>query len=291
MRAGLLPMTLVAIFSSAALADAAPLDGDDTKDGGAAQTADDGGLLAGPKVEEEPADADNPAFGGEDRMRQTIDVPPARWFGILRDVELTEAQRTQAVAIAMEYQEVSRKFRKENAGALRELQERIKKSRAENDFDPKLRELNREIQSGAPEAQPYQDRIWSLLDAAQQETFKAKLEEVRKEIAARRAQDRDDRLDTRRRGGRDGDAEMESRDAGVMDDGGENQARPPMRRGGGARSEGVWQGWRAGQGLDAMGQKRFDFLMSKRSKHAAERGGALERVRERDPAAPSEPMD
>lgn len=235
-------------------------------------TSDEGALLAGPKVDEEPGAADNPAFGGEDRMRQTTEIPPTRWFAVVKEMSLSEKQSAEANAIAGEYQMAVRAFRAENAETLRALEQRIRETRASNTFDPKLREEYRAVQASAPKVEEYQSRIWALLDEAQQAELRERLEKVRAEIAERRAQERSESLDTMRAGPRTGAPMMGDDDesGGGMSGGGQ----PMSSARGGERG-----GRSAGAGLDAMSVKRFEFLMSKRSKHAPARP-VLDRMRE-----------
>ena len=237
---------------------------DDSPNAQESEDSGDGGLLAGPKVDEEPASDDNPAFGGEERARQTTQIPPGRWFLILQEIELSDEQRAEANAIAEEYEQAASKFRAETRVEMRQLQDEIDKAREANLDDPKLRERYREIQSKAPPPQAYQDRIWQILNAEQQEVFRAKLEEARQAIAERRAREQEERLNARR-------GEMSGEE---MTPGGDMTGAEPGR---GPRAR---RGERVGQGLDAMSQKRFEFLMSKRSKNAPDRP-AGERMRER----------
>lgn len=274
---------MVALLIGAA-ANALPID-DEAAGDGAKKPDDNGALLAGPKVKEEPGATDNPSFGGDERLRQTVEIPSARWFAALRGLGFTAEEREQVEAVAREYQDVAAAFRKENAAALREMQERIRKLNESGEPDPKLREKYRELRDSAPDAQPYQDRIWQMMNEEQQEAFKVKLEEIRKELAERRAAQREDQINSMRRESRPDDMMAPRRGGGMMDDGPAMDDEMAPRRGddaarrrGAARGE---RGMRPGAGLDEMGRKRLEFLMSKQSESSREHGEAADRLRER----------
>lgn len=241
-----------------------------------ADNGGEGGLLAGPKVADEPGTPDNPAFAGEDRYRQPVEIPPRRWFHELEKLELRENQREKVNAIVHEFQDASRRFQQENREAMRELQAEIKQARESARPDPSLRERYRELQRKAPQAKEYQDRIWNLLDEAQQTELKARLEAVRGEIAARRADQRSSRIDAARRKPA-GDDPMSMEETGPA--GGDMMSGRVGARGERSR-------W--GAALDARSQKRLAFLLSRRSKDAPARPG-FDRLRERRGAAGNAP--
>lgn len=271
--AAVLALALCSVLSLATYAD------DDTAAPAKPAAKDDGGLLAGPKVDEEPAAPDNPAFAGEDKMRQSVEIPALRWFMVVNELELSDEQSADVKNIASEYQDALRTFRKDHAEELSQLQARMRESRASGNFDPKLRDAYRQVQDQAPAAEPFQDRIYKLLDEQQQADLRERLETLRTEIAERRAKEREGTLDAMRRGGRGDDAMAPGRDGEPMDG---KAPTPSFRRDATPAREGVRGGRglrQPGQGLDAMSRKRFEFLMSKQSNDGRQRP-VLNRVRQ-----------
>lgn len=258
--------------------------GDEAKPNETPAAADDGGLLAGPKVDEEPGAPDNPAFAGEDRMRGAVDVPPQRWFQIVNAMDMNDEQKAELRKIQSEFQVQSRAYRQENADELRDLADRLRESRESGAFDPKLREEYQALQAKAPSAEPFQERVWALLDEAQKTDLRERLEKARVEIAARRAEQRDEALDAQRSARIGGDRAM-----------GDDDEMQPMRRAGSPARDGARGGRgqrQPGADLDAMSKKRFEFLMSKRSRTAGGQRDVGERPRPQRPGNrnPRQPM-
>ncbi len=110
-----------------------------------AAPASDRGLLAGPKVQpQEDTDEPGMAFGGDDRRGRYGDRAEARrWLAALRAIELGDEQRREILGIVSELRRARRAF-------------------ADARGDPEA----------APNVDAYRQRIWELLDPAQQEALR-----------------------------------------------------------------------------------------------------------------------
>jgi hypothetical protein len=141
-------------------------------------------------VDEASADPAGGGFGGPDRQRQRDRlwaVRPARWFQIVRSLELSPQQRQALEGILTEFQRARREFEKENGQEIAELRRSLRQAR-ESD-EPFPQELLRQMQAllaKGPSVESYQKRAWELLDEPQQEALRARLQEIHKDRQALR---------------------------------------------------------------------------------------------------------
>ena len=229
-----------------------------SKEGGT--SGNGGGVLSGPKVEDgaqkQPAPMMGP--GGEER-RRAQDVPPQQWFGALRGLGLTEDQQTKIRAIMDEFQQAMKDYEASGGESIREMRRQARQARESGTAPPAgLREKLQKFENDRPKATPYQSRIWSELTDQQQDQMKARLEEIRAKMVQRRGERRTD--------GKPGDEPMmdetnsgrrtTAADAPMSSNGDEPRERLQARRNG---------------GLDEIGKRRLNFLLSHQSAQAAAR--------------------
>ncbi|MHC4992756.1 MAG: hypothetical protein ACYTGC_17430 [Planctomycetota bacterium] len=132
------------------------------------------GLLAGPRVDEQPPVTSTRRRGndfapGMDRPGRGDVVPGRRWLGLFRTLELTETQAEQARQILAELDRAARRYRRTHGPELRRLQRSARRLRREREqLDEKQRRRLRKLLDERPRPHEYQVRLWDLLDAAQQ---------------------------------------------------------------------------------------------------------------------------
>jgi len=244
-------------------------------------STNDGGLLAGPKVEEQAQQRDDPRMGEQGRRegaRRQVEVSFQDWMGLLRGLDLKPEQQTKIRAIAAEFQSAQREFTQSQGEEGRELARQAREARQAGKEPPKeLRDKLQKMEADRPKAESYQQRIWAELTEEQRDQFKAKLDEYRQRMLERREQRKAGNEDMagpdtpKRPAGaadeKDTPAERQSGDGMQMMDpqalpakaaapSNDDRARRRSERGDG------------GAKLDELGQRRLKFLLSHQSAEA-----------------------
>ncbi|MCA9284561.1 MAG: hypothetical protein KDA22_05075 [Phycisphaerales bacterium] len=191
---GILGRAIAALALSSAVLAAPPVDDGDRSSApvkeaesataaGVQGTSADRGLLAGPTVTDAAADGTGGFAGGGMNAGRQSDrrdpVPPRVWFRVLSTLELDPAQRERVQAVAQEFQAEARAFQKANGPAIKELEARMKEMGPGGSKE--LRSKMQALRSKAPKAEPSMERIWKMLTPEQQDEFKARLDELRKQ--------------------------------------------------------------------------------------------------------------
>ncbi len=156
---------------------------------GNASEHEDAGVLAGPTV---PGDAETgPAFEPTQRAGRATVVPLKRWLGVFNSLDLTGEQRAEAQDILKSWRETRNFFQKTHGRRLDGLQQQFRRSRRQGESMPEdlLAEMER-LRGLAPPVIECQERMWALLDDAQQERMRTQLAEIRRQIETRRAEQR-----------------------------------------------------------------------------------------------------
>ncbi len=206
------------------------------------------GLLSGPRVQDEAADPESGGFGGPGRERP-LAQRAMRFFRIVRDLDLTEAQRREVEAVLAEVARARRGFEEAHGGEARELERQVREARAAGGRPPEeVRRAMAALAGKRPRIAEYQDRIWAVLDERQREALRARLDEER-----------------RARGGGRGGAAGEAMEG---TDGMDESGRPPA---GAARRSGRTAPAAVGApGLDETARRRLEFLRARQLERAAE---------------------
>ncbi|MCA9291343.1 MAG: hypothetical protein KDA25_09445, partial [Phycisphaerales bacterium] len=237
------------------------------------------GLLAGPAVTSDAPGARRGGFApdGADGAGR---VQPRQWLQILRQLDLSDEQKTLVREQADAFQATQRAFQQAHGARLRELMAEARDGdNRPRDLPPdKAREL-RELRAKMPDVQTMQAAIWDLLDADQRQDMQSRLQAVRDRMTGRRRAQQQREADARE-GMADPDA-MDPRSAepptdGMTDgmsDGMSDRAtdrasdrasdRAPRRRGDAQRRN----------GLDDAARRRREFLEAHRLGGAARRFG------------------
>jgi len=138
------------------------------------------GLLAGPKVEDESQPGEAVLFGGQVRGAALPDVPPFRWFQLLRTLDLGIDQAMEIGAVYRRHEQAMREYREEHAAALRQLEQERREAREQGrDLPPQTAMRFRGILSQAPQATETQQAIWNLLTPEQQDAMRTLIEQER----------------------------------------------------------------------------------------------------------------
>ncbi len=153
---------------------------DDTKQPSPPAKGTPGGPgLGGPRVPPEGVKGnerfDNGEKGkGAERQRK---APPQLWFGTLKQMTLTDAQKASIDPLVAEWQKSEEAFRTENGPKLKELEEKRKaEAKANGKASEETMKAIGEINAKRPKPEPIEEKIFALLNAEQQKEFKAKLE-------------------------------------------------------------------------------------------------------------------
>jgi hypothetical protein len=141
----------------------------------------DPNVLAGPKVEDEALTRERARVVQGDRGRRgNGDVPFFSWMAALRRLGLTSEQQVQVRAIGREFEKAAREFRDSQPDDVREAMRQARQMREQGQLLPRdVREKIVRVEANAPRSQPYQERIWALLTAAQQDRMKSELDQMR----------------------------------------------------------------------------------------------------------------
>ena len=220
---------------------------------GASPGGGDGGVLAGPKVEQDAEKQPAPMMGpGGQERRRAQDVPPQQWFSALRGLGLTEDQQTKVRAIMDEFQRALKDYEASGGERIQDLRRQAREARQSGTPPPpELREKLQKFENDRPKATPYQSRIWNELTDEQQDKMKARLDEIRADMTQRR--------EDRKADGKPADEPMMDE----MNREGPPPQRPQARRGNAGNG--------SGGGLDDAGKRRLDFLLAHQSAQAAGR--------------------
>lgn len=169
-------------------------------------------LLAGPKVSEQSMD-DGLGATRELAMRETVEIPFRRWTGVMRELDLTAAQRREVQRVLLPLQRQQREWARTHGKALRELMTAIREARENGTIDPKMIEQRDAFRASAPKTDEAQRAIWDLLTEDQQAQMQVHLKELREQMQQRvrgivdgeatKKQDASDAMQNQRRGARD----------------------------------------------------------------------------------------
>jgi len=155
------------------------------------QSKDD--LLAGPQVEEDADEStQSDMMAGPQRQRRAQQMPLLQWMSALRGLSLSNEQQEAVRAISAEFQQAQREFQDALSDEDRQMLREARHARQSGEaLVPEVRKRIGQIEAERPKPGPYQQRIWELLTQEQREQMKAKLEQIRKAGAARRADGRE----------------------------------------------------------------------------------------------------
>ncbi|MCI0364546.1 MAG: hypothetical protein L0Y44_13055 [Phycisphaerales bacterium] len=235
----------------------------------------DGGILAGPKVEPEAQhEGDGQMNPQGQRTQRQVEVPFVQWMRMVRQLELTDEQKSKTDAVAAEFRQAQDDFTDAQGEEGRELFREARKARQSGErLSPEQRQKMRAIEEGRPKPGPYQERIWAELTEAQQGELKQKLDQARQRMSQardRRAETADDSMDNfnsrRRKAAEDQSMTDKPSEPTTMEssDGSDDAAPPaPQRR--------RWQRRGDQIKLDEIGQRRLKFLLSRQSADAREK--------------------
>lgn len=154
-------------------------------------------LLRGPDVADEAVRSNLGMLDTGARRRasrQTV-VPAQAWFEAFRELDLTEAQRSEAEERADAFRKRVETFRKRSQQRLRDLNRQIRRLEASGAADEEallleLRPLKDErdrLQAESPKATELQLACWKLLGSAQQDDLRQRLEVIRSELRRKEA--------------------------------------------------------------------------------------------------------
>ncbi len=109
---------------------------------------------------------------------------------MVRRLDLDSEQQREVRTIIEQFRAAQRRFQVNHGRPLRELRRKAREARQEGKPLPvELRRQIREFQSKAPKPETYQQQVWDLLTAPQQERLRELLTVVRREMAERRAKE------------------------------------------------------------------------------------------------------
>lgn len=254
--------SLTAIISTSTICFAqAPRTGDGQSKGEPQQH--DGGVLAGPKVDDAPPGKPEDMMGpaAREERRRAPDVPLQQWMSSVHSLDLTQEQRDRIQAIADEFETAQREYQESLTESDREMVQKVREARQAGTPPPaEYRDKMQKLEAGRPKPGPYQERIWNELTDEQQSQVKTKLEEIRQRMIERRRANgapRGDSMDDMYQGRR--------RDS--------NRAKPQAPQNPGESTH-AQETDRANvpAGVDEMGQRRLNFLLARQSKSAQRPG-------------------
>ncbi len=151
-------------------------------------TTGDGGILAGPKVEEEAQKATPGRMNkdGQQVMRRE-EIPLQQWMGALKELKLTVAQQTKVAAIMQEFKAAQQNFDNSLSDEEKAIFKQSREARAAGKEPSKeARELIQKMESNRPKAEVFQQKLWAELTSEQQAQFKEKLDAIKERMAERK---------------------------------------------------------------------------------------------------------
>jgi hypothetical protein len=141
-------------------------------------------ILAGPKVDAQSMD-DGVGVTRDLAMRDAVEIPFRRWSALLRELDLTAAQRRDVQRIIQPLQRRQREWARTHGKELRELMAAIRAARENGTFDPTLIEQRDTLRSSAPKTDEAQQAIWDLLTKDQQTDMQERLQALRDQMQQR----------------------------------------------------------------------------------------------------------
>jgi len=211
------------------------------------------GILSGPKVEESEG---GPKSFGEDAMSSRRQVPPIpfrAWRQAVLDLDLTSEQKASIEPIIAEHETAAAEFEAKHGEKASELRRQVREARqAGREPSIDLQKERQELRQLAPDAEAYQQRILAHLTPEQMQALDARVATMRQRLAR----------DGERNQAPAGEA---ARNAAAAPD----APRPPAR----PMDEPLMAPTapQPGTQLDEIGQRRLEFLQSRRSKSAPAR--------------------
>lgn len=232
-------------------------------------TGDD--VLSGPKVRDDESE-DDAKFGnsgkpGAKNAPQRPMIKQRQWMNAFKEIELTPEQSEKARAIQSEFEESRKSFEKEFGAQRRELEAKAREMGDESAGGKEIRQQMKAMQEKAPKPEPFQRRLFALLDDTQQEAMRGRLAEMEKRAA--QEQEKRGNRPAGKPGQRDGmsDPKGDRKDDSMGDDQMKPDGPPRGKQGAGEAPRGK------GSEGKPDGQKRDPNQKQRQSGKSGERGG------------------